>query len=169
MGALCGGANVPKVEVDMEAVGQSIVDALKDIPSEVAKNEAQFPHDISKADPEPFQPGDTTMKLNKESTKEDIRKAAVLSACGGKLRETVKDTVWDQIEPKLKEQIPAETPAFLSKKALEVARKPVDDAVDKAIDNVIEKLSDESAPGDNADNDAEEVDQAVKQAVDDDE
>ncbi len=66
------GLEAPEPELDMEKVGELIETAIKDIPKAVKKNEADFPKQIKKADPDPFVPTDNTMKLTKESTEKDI-------------------------------------------------------------------------------------------------
>jgi len=87
------------------------------------------------------------MKLTKASTPDEIRKAAILSATGDKIRDQIKDQIWGQIEPEASKQIPDSTPGFLKTKALDIARKPVDSVVDKAIDEALKKLNEDKSGG----------------------
>jgi hypothetical protein len=164
MGAVCGalGGDVPEVNIDMEKVAELTETAIKEIPKQVAENEEQFPKEIAKPEnKDGFTPDDTTVKLTKESTKEDIRKAAIISAFGGTARDEIKESVWGGIEPEAEGQIPEDTPGMLKKQALKAARIPVDKAVDAALDKALEKMQsgdaaggDEAAPGDDAGDDA---------------
>jgi hypothetical protein len=147
MGGVCSGAmpsmpGPPEIEAPSpEEIMELLQSDLAKIPGDIKDLEEKLPEEIRKADPEKFTPENTTMNLDKDSTPEDIRKAAILSVCGATLREEIKAKVWEQIEPKLDEQIPPECPAPMKKKALEVAQKPIDDTIDKAIDQLLEKMN----------------------------
>jgi hypothetical protein len=140
MGQLCGGVGIETPKVDMEKVGSLIETCIKEIPKDVEKNEREFAEEIKKCSGKDFMVPDSTLKLNDKSSKEDIHKAAIISACGSKIRDQIKEQVWGQIEPEVSSQIPAETPSFVKNKALDAARIPVDKAVDAAVDKVLEKL-----------------------------
>jgi hypothetical protein len=170
MGGLCGGMAPEAPKVDMEKVGNLIETCIKEIPKDVENKENyEFPNEIRKAcsenPPKDFQVPDTVplIKLNDKSSKEEIRKAAVISACGSKLRDQIKEQVWSQVEGEVNEQLnKTSAPQFAKNQALKAAQIPVDKAVDTAIDKVLEKLQ----TGDKQLDD-QEADQIGKEAAED--
>ena len=153
MGGLCGGGvpgvpKAPEIDIDMEEVGNQIVEALKGVAEKVEENLQNFPNEINDADPQPFCVPDTTIELTKDSTDEDITLAAITAAFATQARDTIKDMIWGQIEPKVDEQLDKVEglPQKLKDKAKDTAReKTVDAAVDKALDEALEKMKEEKA------------------------
>ncbi len=111
MGCIGGGIEAPVP--DAEKMQELITMAVKEIPKQIKKNDAQFPKDIKKAGSEPFTAPDTTIKLTSESTKEEIHKASIASAFGGKARDEVKDQVWGGLEEDLEGQLPEDAPGLV--------------------------------------------------------
>ena len=91
MGNLCAGGvpgvpKAPEIELDMEAVGEAITDAVNAIPENIANNVEEFPKECAKLeDGAEYEVPDTTMKLKKNATDEEILKAGLLDICNHKL------------------------------------------------------------------------------------
>eukprot|EP00483_Globobulimina_turgida_P000763 UN00763 len=162
LGSVPGVPQAPEIEIDMEAVGEAIVDAVKGIPDNIEKNEREFPGEIANCNDDEWPVPDTTMTLNNKSTKEEIRDACIISACGAAVKDAIKDSIWGQFEPTIDEQLgqiePAVPEAMKTKAKDKFKEKTIDPLVDAAVDKCLEAAKgggDDAAAGDAAAGDAD--------------
>jgi len=170
MGGLCAGGipgvpSAPEIELDMEAVGEAITDAIKAIPENIETNRTEFPKECGKLEDEAeYEVPDTTYKLKKGASDEEIWKAAIAAACGTAVKDAIKDAIWGQFEPKIDEQLDAAEglPDAIKTKAKDTFKeKTIDPLVDKAVDEAMAQA--EKAMGGGADAQEEEPAAAGKE------
>jgi len=177
MGGICAGGipgvpSAPEIELDMEAVGGAITDALKALPENIADNRKNFPTECAKLeDGAEYDVPDTTMKLKKDANEQEIWKAAIVAACGTALRDSIKDAVWGQFEPKIDEQLDAVDglPDAIKNKAKDKFKEAtIDPLVDKAVDEALAAAEKEMG-GDDASGDKVEEEAPKDEKANDDE
>eukprot|EP01083_Nonionella_stella_P069788 186245_1 len=154
LGSVPGVPQAPDLNeaIDMEAVGESIVDAVKAIPENIEKNKREFPGELRNCEEKEWDVPDTTMKLKKEATPQEIDEAAIVSACGTAVKDAIKDSIWGQIEGKVDEVLAEVEPALPDKikngAKDKFKEKTIDPLVDAAVDKCLDAAKDAMANGD---------------------
>ena len=93
MGCVSGVPGIPtapEIELDMDAVGEAITDAIKDIPDNIDKNLREFPDEVKNCQEEKWAVPDTTMELAKDYTQDQLTEAAIVSACGAAVKQAIQ-------------------------------------------------------------------------------
>ena len=135
----CG---LPKISIESEELQDVIVKAMEEIPPKIQENCDQFPLEIDKCAPKPFQVTDTTIELTTKSTQDEIEIAAIQSAYGTQTRESIKEIVWNEIEPSIDAQLEsADVTQTLKNKAKELFREnTVDPTIDKLFAEALDEM-----------------------------
>eukprot|EP00483_Globobulimina_turgida_P000820 UN00821 len=143
IGSVPGMPSAPEIELDMEAVGEAITDAVKGIPESIENNKREFPGEIASSADYEWPVPDTTMTLNKKSTQDEITQAAIVSACGNAVKDAIKDSIWGQFEPQIDEQLGSVEPALpavmVAKAKDKFKEQTIDALVDAAVDKCLEE------------------------------
>ena len=95
MGAACSGGvpsvpQAPDIDVDMDQLNELIKSSIEEIPEKVRENCENFPIEIQKYDPKPFNVPDTNIELTKQSTDQEIAIAAITAAFATQARDIIK-------------------------------------------------------------------------------
>eukprot|EP01083_Nonionella_stella_P145222 454671_1 len=131
---------VPQIDVDEVQLKNLIQTEMEKIQDLVRDNCERFPDEIAKADPKPFSVPHTSIKLNKDTSEQEIAMAAIRSAFGKQTRDKIKTSIWNQLEPQIDVQL--EQNQEVSEKAKlneknkfkrDTVNKLVDDAMDEAL------------------------------------
>lgn len=141
MGAICaGGSNEPDLDVNSDEINEMINESLDAVAAKSKENFETFKAGIEGAGDEAFKvpDSDPEVELNKESTDQDVGKAAVAAAFAGVDMAELKANIWKKTEEHLDAQLEAKEEAQKpdeeqTKKDKDyIKNRNVDEAVDKA-------------------------------------
>jgi len=183
MGQFCSGGTGPDLDVNTDRITEMINESLAEVAKTANENFEAFTAGVAGAGDDPFTVPDSDVELNKESTEQDIGRAAVAAAFAGADTANLKDSIWKEVEQHLDEQIaameeekrPADEEVAASKQ--EIRDRDVDEAVGKAFADKQAELesaydpepAEEEKPGDDekAGDEKEDAAAAEEQPADD--
>jgi len=107
MGQFCSGGSGPDLDIKTDRIDEMIKGSLGAAEAQSKELVEIYTAGIAEAGDEPYKVPDSEVEFTKESTKQDIGKAAVATAFAAVDTEELKATIWKEIEADLDKQIEA--------------------------------------------------------------
>jgi len=107
MGQFCSGGSGPDLDIKTDRIDEMIKGSLGAAELQSKELVQIYKAGIAEAGDEPYKVPDSEMEFTKESTEQDIGKAAVATAFAAVDTEELKATIWKEIEADLDKQIEA--------------------------------------------------------------
>jgi len=133
MGQFCAGGTGPDLDIKTDRINEMIKESLDAAEAKSKELVETYTAGIAEAGDDPYKVPDSEVELTKESTEQDIGKAAVAVAFAAVDKDELKANIWKEIESDLDKQI----------EAMEEEKRPDKDEIEKTKKDIKDRDVDE--------------------------